>query len=85
LVCPLQPFDPDLEEKFSHQCAIEGDGEPEPATSVLIDWVTKATWQESQLGGLPSNPLPLWTMLASRVLLAVVKGERDPQRLKRSL
>jgi hypothetical protein len=60
-------------------------GEPQPATSELIDSVTEATWNEAlrQLGGLPSNPLPLWTILASRILRAVADGERDPLRLKR--
>jgi len=60
-------------------------GEPKPATSELIDSVTEATWNEAlrQLGGLPSNPLPLWTILASRILRAVADGERDPLRLKR--
>jgi hypothetical protein len=47
--------------------------------------VTEATWREAlrQIGGLPTNPLPLWTILASRILRAVADGERDPQRLKR--
>ena len=36
----------------------------------------------SQLGGLPSNPLPLWIMLATRILRAVADGESDPQRIK---
>ncbi len=55
------------------------------ATSELVDLVTEATWKEalSQLGGLPSNPLPLWTLLATRILRAVADGERDPQRLER--
>ncbi len=55
------------------------------ATCELIDKVTEATWREAlrQIGGLPTNPLPLWTILASRILRAVADGERDPQRLKR--
>jgi hypothetical protein len=59
--------------------------ETEPATSQLVDVVTEATWNEvlGQLGRSPSNPLPLWTKLASRILRAVADGERDPQRLKR--
>ena len=54
--------------------AIEADagfaGEPSSATPELIDSVTEATWKEAlrQLGGLPSNTLPLWTILASRIL-----------------
>ena len=62
-----------------------GVGELKNATCELIDKVTEATWREAlrQLGGLPSNPLPLWTILASRILRAVADGERDPQRLKR--
>ena len=61
------------------------DGKPEPATSELVDMATEATWEEalSRLGKLPSNPLPLWMLLASRILRAVADGERDPQRLKR--
>jgi hypothetical protein len=60
-------------------------GEPKSATGELVDTATEATWNEAlrRLGGLPSNPLPLWTMLASRILRAVADGERDPQRLKR--
>ncbi len=59
--------------------------DPKRATSDLVDLVTEATWNEalSQLGGLPSNPLPIWTLLASRILHAVADGERDPQRLTR--
>lgn len=59
--------------------------EAKPATGELVDMVTEATWSEAlrQLGGSPSNPLPLWMMLATRILRAVADGERDPQRLKR--
>jgi hypothetical protein len=59
--------------------------EPKCATRDLVDLVTEATWNEalSQVGGLPSNPLPLWLLLASRILRAVAYGERDPQSLKR--
>jgi len=59
--------------------------EAKRATSELVDLVTEATWNEAlhQLGGLPINPLHLWTMLATRILRAVADGERDPQRLKR--
>ena len=55
--------------------------ETEPDTGELVDTVTEATWNEAlrQLGGLPSNPLPLWTMLASRILRAVADGERDAE------
>jgi hypothetical protein len=54
-------------------------------TSELVDMVTGATWAEAlrRLGEPPSNPLPLWILLASRILRAVADGERDPQRLKR--
>jgi hypothetical protein len=60
-------------------------GEAKPATHLLVDGVTEATWNEAlgQLGKAPSNPLPLWMMLASRILRAVAIGERDPERLKR--
>jgi hypothetical protein len=60
-------------------------GEPEPATSALIDAVTEATWNEAlrQLDKVPTNPLPLWVVLATRILRAVADGERDPQRLER--
>jgi hypothetical protein len=60
-------------------------GEASSATSELIAAVTEATWKEAlrQLGEPPSTPLPLWTILASRILRAVSEGERDPQRLKR--
>jgi hypothetical protein len=61
------------------------DGKPEPAASELVDMATEATWEEAlcRLGKVPSNPLPLWMLLASRILRAVADGERDPQRLKR--
>ena len=60
-------------------------GEPKSVTCELVTVATEATWKEAlrQLGGLPSNPLPLWTMLASRILRAVADGERDAERLKR--
>jgi hypothetical protein len=59
--------------------------EVEPATRELLDKTTEATWNEAlrQLGNTPSNPLPLWTTLASRILSAVATGERDPERLQR--
>ena len=62
-----------------------GVGELKSATCELIDRVTEATWREAlrQIGGLPTNPLPLWTILASRILRAVAEGERDPRRLER--
>jgi hypothetical protein len=58
--------------------------EAERVTRELLDKTTEATWNEAlrQLGNTPSNPLPLWTMLASRILSAVATGERDPERLK---
>ena len=67
------------------ETGVEVVGEPKSASSELVDMVTEATWNEavSQLGGLPSNPLPLWIMLATRILRAVADGERDPQRIKR--
>ena len=54
----------------------------------LYDVITEAmsdAWDEALriLGGLPSDPLPLWTMLARRILAAAGDGERDPERLKR--
>jgi hypothetical protein len=60
-------------------------GEPKPATRALIDAVTEASWNEAvhRIGAAPSNPVPLWTLLASRILRAVADGERDPQRIKR--
>ena len=72
-------------EEHTNEADAEVGGEPTSATGELVDTVTEGTWNEalSQLGGLPSNPLPLWTMLATRILRAVADGERDPQRLKR--
>ena len=60
-------------------------GEAKPATRELVDRVTEATWNDAlrQLGRTPSNPLPLWMMLATRILRAVANGERDPERLRR--
>jgi hypothetical protein len=59
--------------------------ETKPATRELVDTVTAATWNEAlhHLGGSPSDSLPLWTKLASRILRAVADGERDPQLIKR--
>lgn len=71
------------------ECASEASPEvvaaTKPATCELVDMVTAATWNEAlhHLGRSPSNPLPLWTKLASRILRAVADGERDPQRIKR--
>ncbi len=64
---------------------VEVVGKLKSASGELVDVVTEATWNDalSQLGGLPSNPLPLWMMLATRILRAVADGERDPQRIKR--
>ena len=64
---------------------VEVVGEPKSANGELVDMVTEATWNDalSRLGGLPSNPLPLWMMLATRIMRAVADGERDPQRIKR--
>ena len=67
------------------ETGVEVVGEPKSANGELLDIVTEATWNDalSQLGGLPSNPLPLWIMLATRILRAVADGERDPQRIQR--
>ena len=56
----------------------------EDDTADIITEAVAATWKEAvhQLGGPPSNPLPLWTMMAARILDAVKNGERDPQGLK---
>jgi hypothetical protein len=64
---------------------VEVGGEPDGASRELVDMVTEATWNDalSKLGGVPSDPLPLWMMLATRILRAVADGERDPQRIKR--
>ena len=52
--------------------------EPKRAKSDLVDLATEATWNEalSQLGGLPSNPLPLWTLLAAQRVRGV--GQNAP-------
>jgi hypothetical protein len=67
------------------ELVVEAVGEPKSANGELLDMVTAATWNDalSQLGGLPSNPLPLWIMLATRILRAVADGDRDPQDIKR--
>ena len=67
------------------EAGVEVLGELKSANCELVDMVTEATWNEalSQLGELPSNPLPLWIMLATRILRAVADGERDPKRIKR--
>jgi hypothetical protein len=54
----------------------------------LIDILTEATeaaWAEAvhKLGGVPADPLPIWSMIAKRIVIAAGEGERDPQRLKR--
>jgi hypothetical protein len=54
-------------------------------TADLVTVAVEATWDDAlrRLGGAPSNPLPLWTTLATRILRAVANGECDPQRIKR--
>ena len=59
-----------------------------PSQTPSYDVITEAmaaAWDEAicALGEPPSDPLPLWTMLARRILIAVAEGERDPERLKR--
>ncbi len=54
----------------------------------LMDVMTEAmegAWIEAvhMLGGVPADPLPIWSMLAKRILIAAGEGERDPERLKR--
>ena len=53
----------------------------------LMDVMTEAmegAWIEAvhMLGGVPADPLPIWSMLAKRILIAAGEGERDPERLK---
>ena len=59
--------------------------ETKTARGELVDMVAEATWNEAvgQLGAFPTNPLPLWVMLSTRILRAVANGESDPQRIKR--
>lgn len=57
------------------------------AEAEMVDVMTEAmqaAWAETirQLGGAPSDPLPIWTRLATRILTAVDEGERDPNCLK---
>ena len=67
------------------ETGVEVVGEPKTSRGELVDVVAEATWNEavSQLGAIPTNPLPLWVMLATRILGAVADGESDPQRIKR--
>ena len=75
----------DRGDELTNEVTLEGLGATSPAICELLDVVTKETWEDAlrQLGGAPSNPLPLWMMLASRILRAVADGERDPERIKR--
>ena len=52
-------------------------------TDILAE-ATEAAWLEAvhKLGGVPADPLPIWSMLAKRIMIAAGEGERDPQRLK---
>jgi hypothetical protein len=52
-------------------------------TDILTE-ATEAAWVEAvhRLGGVPDDPLPIWSMLAKRIMVAAGEGERDPQRLK---
>jgi hypothetical protein len=59
-----------------------------PSQAPSYDVITEAmcgAWEEALrlLGGPPENPLPLWMMLATRILVAAGDGERDPGCLKR--
>ena len=67
------------------ETGVEVVGEPRTARSELVDMVAEATWNEAvnQLGAFPTNPLPLWITLATRILRVVAGGESDPQRIKR--
>jgi hypothetical protein len=52
----------------------------------IVTEAMAAAWEEALciLGGPPSDPLPLWTVLAKRILVAAGDGERDPEILKRT-
>ena len=52
---------------------------------VVITEAMEAAWTEAGrvLGGVPDDPLPMWSMLAKRIIDAVGEGERDPERLVR--
>ena len=80
-----KPEGGDLHLAGTIETGVEVVGKLKTARGELVDMVTEATWNEavSQLGALPTNPLPLWMMLATRILRAVADGERDPQRIKR--
>ncbi|HEY8245694.1 MAG TPA: hypothetical protein VIG38_00205 [Hyphomicrobium sp.] len=52
----------------------------------LVDVVTNAmaaAWNEAvPPGQSPADPMPLWLMLAKRIMSAAGEGERDLERLK---
>jgi hypothetical protein len=57
---------------------------PQAELTDILTEATEAAWAEAvhKLGGVPADPLPIWSMLAKRIMIAAGEGERDPQRLK---
>ncbi len=75
-----------LAQTYEHDAPEEWCLASDPPSYDIITEATAAAWEEalSILGGPPSDPLPLWTVLARRILIAAGDGERDPEMLKRT-
>jgi hypothetical protein len=76
----------DLAQTQEHDAPEEWCSASEALSYDIITEATEAAWAEVLciLGGPPSDPLPLWTVLVRRILIAASDGERDPEILKRS-
>lgn len=76
----------DLAQSYEHDAPEEWCSAPDAPSYDLITEATAAAWEEALciLGGPPSDPLPLWTVLARRILVAAGDGERDPEILQRT-
>jgi hypothetical protein len=75
----------DLAHSHGHDVSEEWAIASGPSYNVITEAMA-AAWEEAitVLGGPPSDPLPLWTVLARRLLTAAGDGERDRERLKRA-
>lgn len=76
----------DLAQTYEHDAPEEWRLTSDAPSYDIITEATKAAWEEAlgRLGGPPSDPLPLWTVLVRRILIAAGDGERDLEILKRT-
>ncbi len=75
---PINPMRIDDDEREAYFAA-------SPCSYDIIAQAMAAAWEDALrvMGAPPSDPLPLWTQVAKRILAAAGEGERDPDSLKR--